>query len=110
MAADPKGYEKNFSEKSFWAKVKETAGSVPFVVDALAMYYCMMDDDTPLHVKASILAALGYFISPIDVIPDILIPLGYTDDAAVVASTLALVKSYVKSIHYKQARAFLNDE
>ena len=109
MAARSQGYEKKYSEKSFWAKVKSTAGSVPFVNDVVALYYCMMDSSTPMPVKASIVACLGYFISPVDAIPDIIAMLGFTDDAGVVTATLALVGTHVTADHYRQSRAFLND-
>ncbi len=41
-----------------------------------------------MPVRATLFGALAYFILPIDVIPDILLGLGYTDDAAVTADRL----------------------
>ena len=38
---------------------------------ALILYYCLQDDDTPAWAKTTIIGALGYFISPIDAIPDL---------------------------------------
>jgi uncharacterized membrane protein YkvA (DUF1232 family) len=100
-------YARHFSERSWWGKVKATLGAVPFLLDALALYYCMADPDTPLPVKASIAAALGYFILPVDAIPDLIPVVGYTDDAGVITGTLGLVNSYVTAEHRRQAKEFL---
>ena len=43
------------------------------------------------HVKATLVGALAYFVLPFDVIPDVLPVLGFTDDAAVLATALKLV-------------------
>lgn len=50
---------------------------------ALKMYYAATDADTPTWAKTTIYGALGYFISPIDVIPGITPLVGYTDDVGV---------------------------
>lgn len=96
-------YQKKFSEKGFWAKIAQVGKKVPFARDALAMYFCMMDPTTPLWAKGVIIGALGYFIFPLDAIPDILIPLGFTDDAAIVAAALALIRMLVKEEHWTRA-------
>ncbi len=92
---------------SFWDKLRETLGRVPFVEDALAAYYCATDRGTPLYVKAVLMGALAYFIVPSDVIPDIIAGLGYTDDAAVLAAVIAAVRSNLRPEHFASARAFL---
>jgi uncharacterized membrane protein YkvA (DUF1232 family) len=92
------------SEKTFWKKVKHTIGRVPFLPDVVALYFCMIDPDTPLWAKAQIGGALAYFISPLDAIPDALPALGYTDDAAVVLATLKIVASHVTREHKKKAQ------
>ncbi|GDX83929.1 hypothetical protein LBMAG42_57400 [Deltaproteobacteria bacterium] len=92
---------------SFWAKVGSLAGEVPFLVDVIAMYYAMIDDDTPWGAKCAIAGAIAYFILPLDAIPDFLFPMGYTDDAGVVAAALAVVRGFVTDAHYRQAREFL---
>ena len=61
------------------------------VVNVLKLYYAMaLGKATPAQV-AAIIGALGYFISPVDAVPDLL-PGGYVDDAGVIGlavSTLA---------------------
>jgi uncharacterized membrane protein YkvA (DUF1232 family) len=61
----------------FWGKLKRVAGHVPFVEDLVAAYYCAMDPATPIRVRGMLLAALAYFIMPIDLIPDIVAGLGF---------------------------------
>ena len=50
----------------------------------MAAFYCATDSATPLPIRATLMGALAYFILPIDAIPDILLVLGYTDDAAII--------------------------
>lgn len=91
----------------FFAKVKRIAGKVPFIPDAVSMYYCMLDPKTPFWVKASIAGALAYFISPIDAIPDVIPVVGYADDAAVVYMTLAIIHGHVTEAHVSEAKRWL---
>jgi len=88
-------------------KLRRTLGRVPFVESAVAAWYCARDPKTPKRVKAAIIGALVYFISPIDLIPDILAVLGYTDDAAVFWAVWRSVREHVTPAHRDQARAYL---
>lgn len=99
-----------FIKSNFWKKVKDTGKKIPFVKDVIAMYYCLLDEKTSLTAKASIAFALLYFISPVDAIPDIILALGYTDDAGVIASTLLLIKSQLKTEHYEKANQALSED
>ncbi|PKA24817.1 hypothetical protein CH381_18850 [Leptospira sp. mixed culture ATI2-C-A1] len=97
-----------FIKTNFWKKIKETGQKIPFLKDVIAMYYCLLDENTSLSVKASIALALVYFISPVDAIPDIILGLGFTDDAGVIATTLLLIKSQLKPEHYAKANESLS--
>jgi uncharacterized membrane protein YkvA (DUF1232 family) len=90
--------------KGFWPKVRRLAGHVPFVETAVSMYYCAMDSDTPAWVKATIFAALAYFIFPIDAIPDFIVGAGYLDDAGAIATAFGAVRFYVTDVHKRKAR------
>src|SRR5574344_920364 len=79
-------YEDDFSEGEFIKLIRKVAGIVPFSKDALSMYYCFRDEETPLWVKTSIVGALGYFICPIDAIPDAIPIVGWLDDAGVISA------------------------
>src|SRR4051794_33059460 len=69
--------------RGFWPKMRKVAASVPFASEALAVWYCAKDDETPVAAKGMMFAALAYFVMPFDAIPDVIAGLGYTDDAAV---------------------------
>jgi uncharacterized membrane protein YkvA (DUF1232 family) len=92
----------------FWKKMKAVAARIPFAEDALAAYYCALDQQTPLSVRAALWGALAYFIMPFDVIPDYLPLIGYTDDAAVLAAALRMVASHMLPEHREAARRALN--
>jgi uncharacterized membrane protein YkvA (DUF1232 family) len=89
-------------------QVKALVGQVPFTVDAVAMYFCMIDQHTPWHVKGTIAGALTYFVAPQDAIPDFLGAIGFTDDASVIAMTLSTIGAAVTADHKQQAAAFFN--
>jgi uncharacterized membrane protein YkvA (DUF1232 family) len=94
--------------QNFLSQIKRFVGYVPFVRDAVAMYFCAMDSNTPIHVKGTILAALGYFLSPADAIPDVITGLGFTDDAAVISGTLATISVYITKEHWQKADTFFD--
>lgn len=58
--------------------------------ETAALYYAYRDPRTPLRAKAAIAAAIGYALSPIDLIPDFIPVLGYLDDLVLVPTLLAL--------------------
>ena len=94
-------------DDGFWRKVRRTAGKVPFLEDAVASYFCALDPRSPVKVRASIMAALAYFVVPIDLVPDFIAGLGYSDDAAVLYAVLKLVHHHIKREHKTRAAALL---
>ena len=93
--------------RRFWRKLKRVAVKLPFAEDLLAAYYCAFDRQTPRHVQAALLGAIAYFILPFDFIPDMLPVLGFTDDAAVLATALRMVATHITPDHRAAARATL---
>ena len=93
--------------KSFWIKIKRVVAKLPFAEDLLAAYYCAFDRQTPRHVQATLLGALAYFILPFDFIPDMLPILGFTDDAAILATAMRIVASHITPEHRAAAKAAL---
>ena len=91
--------------RRFWPKLRRVVRHIPFAEDAVALYFCALDRDTPAATKGMLLAALAYFILPMDVIPDFIPVLGFTDDAAVIAAALALARRSIKPEHREAARA-----
>ncbi|MDE1935855.1 YkvA family protein [Bradyrhizobium sp.] len=102
LAKDPEGVRRRF-----WAKFKRVAAGLPFAEDLLSAYYCAFDRNTPRHVQAALLGAIAYFILPFDFIPDMLPVLGFTDDAAVLATAIRLVAAHITIEHREAARAAL---
>jgi len=90
--------------RDFWRKLGGLAAQIPFAEDLLTAYYCAFDRRTPTHVRVALIGALVYFISPFDLIPDMLPIVGLTDDAAVVAGAIKLVWDQIKPEHRDAAR------
>lgn len=88
----------------FWRKIASGAARIPFAEDATAAYYCALDARTPTRVRALLFGALAYFLLPTDAVPDILPALGFTDDAAVLATALNLLASHITPAHRTAAR------
>lgn len=91
--------------RQFWGKLKRLAVKLPFAEDLLAAYYCAFDRQTPRHVQAALLGAIAYFILPFDAVPDMLPLLGFTDDAAILATALRMVATHITPEHRAAARA-----
>ena len=94
----------NTLRRSFWRKLRRVAAHIPFAEDLLAAYYCAFDRETPLPVKATLIGALAYFVLPVDAIPDVLPVIGFTDDAAVLATAIKLVASHIRPVHREAAK------
>jgi uncharacterized membrane protein YkvA (DUF1232 family) len=94
-------------QRGFWRKIGGLAASLPFADDLLAAHYCAFDRQTPPQVKAVLLVAIAYFVMPIDLIPDYIPVIGYTDDAAVLAAAIQLVTSHITPDHREAARRTL---
>ena len=87
-----------YSDNRFWKKVERVAKKVGATVllPVFTLYYMLQDDKVSLQHKAYIVGALGYFILPIDLIPDGILPvIGFTDDIAVMTLVLKLVKDSI---------------
>jgi len=91
-------------KRDLWRKLKRVAARVPFAEELLAAYYCAFDKDTPLSAKATLVAAIAYFVLPVDAIPDVLPVIGFTDDAAVLATAIKLVAGNIHPVHREAAR------
>jgi uncharacterized membrane protein YkvA (DUF1232 family) len=96
--------------QGFWKKARATLGKVPFTEDAVAAFYCATDPATPLPIRATLFGALAYFVLPIDAIPDFLLGLGFTDDAAVLVAAFTAARMHVSETHRARARAWLLKE
>jgi uncharacterized membrane protein YkvA (DUF1232 family) len=93
--------------RGFWPKLRRHAAQLPFAEDLVAAYYCAFDRRTPRRVQVILLGALAYFVLPFDFIPDMLAIIGFTDDAAVLATAVRVVAPHITPEHRNAARRLL---
>lgn len=90
-------YGRHFSDSSFWQKVTKYArvAGREVVEKSLRLFYTLHSPKTPAWAKAVIITALGYFIFPLDAVPDYLPVAGYADDLGALLAALATVAAYI---------------
>lgn len=105
------GYAKDYSDQSFWDKVKKHAldAGKGLIELALQLYYALQAPETPTWAKSVIIAALGYFISPLDAIPDVIPVVGYADDLGALVMAVASVATYITEDMKTKAKAKCED-
>lgn len=72
-------------------------------INAFAIYYALIDKSIPTINKGVALGALAYFISPIDMIPDMLVGVGWIDDMAVLTGAAAALGTSIREDHRVRA-------
>ena len=92
-------YANKFSASDFTEKISQIAkrAGAKLVYAALILYYTLQSDKISKKDKMIIIGALGYMISPLDVIPDAIPIAGLTDDLAVLLYVLKKVWTEVDS-------------
>lgn len=110
-------YKDKFTQSAFVEKISHVAkrAGAKMVYAALILYYTLESDKVALKDKAMIIGALGYLISPLDVIPDAIPIAGLSDDLAVLIFVLHKVWGDVsedakQKAHDKLAQWFDEDE
>ena len=103
-------YSGTFSANDFVEKISRIAkrAGAKLVYAALLLYYTLQSDKVSTADKAIIIGALGYLISPLDVIPDAIPIAGLTDDLAVVIYVLKKVWDSVDETIQQKAKAKLS--
>ena len=99
-------YADKFSKSEFAEKIARIAkrAGAKLVYAALILYYTLQSDKVSKTDKAFIIGALGYMISPIDVIPDAIPIAGLTDDLAVLLYVLKKVWTGIDPEIVEQAK------
>lgn len=102
-------YSNKFTNGEFLEKISKIAkrAGAKLVYVALILYYTLQSDKVPIKDKAIIIGALGYLISPLDVIPDAIPIVGLGDDLAVLLYVLNKIGNISDDIKDK-AKSKLN--
>lgn len=103
-------YKNRFSPGGFVEKISRIAkrAGVKLVYAALILYYTLESDQVSLKDKATIIGALGYLISPLDVVPDAIPIAGLSDDLAVLIYVLNRIWGDVSEDVKAKAKAKLS--
>ncbi len=91
------GYEQHYSDDNLWTKLRSfalTAGK-DVVEMALILYFVLQKPGIPSWAKATVISALGYFIFPLDLIPDFTPVVGYADDLGFLAAAIGAVAMHI---------------
>jgi uncharacterized membrane protein YkvA (DUF1232 family) len=104
-------YSNKFSQSDFVEKISRVAkrAGSKLVYAAFILYYTLQSDKISIKDKAIIVGALGYLISPLDVVPDAIPIVGLGDDLAVLVYVLKKVWTDVDPAIQERAKAKLND-
>ena len=82
-----------YVEENLWYKLEKVGKKISFAKDIMALFSYLQDSFVSWHRKAIVIAALIYFISPIDTIPDVAPLFGYLDDLGVITALLKFLGS-----------------
>lgn len=104
-------FEKHYSEESLVDKIAAVAkkAGIKVIYAALLLYYVVKNPMTSKGDRAKILGALGYFILPIDIIPDAIPVAGFTDDLAALTWAIYCVAKNITPEIKAQAKAKLKE-
>ncbi len=100
-----------YSEEKFFSKIRKAClkAGRDVIEKALWLFYVLQKPEVPFHAKQIVVSALAYFICPIDLIPDALLPLGYTDDLTVLSGALLTVAMHIDQSVKMQTQQKLAD-
>ena len=103
-------YSNKFSKGEFLEKISRVAkrAGSKLVYSALILYYTLQSDQVSVKDKAIIIGALGYLISPLDVVPDAIPIVGLGDDLSVLVYVLQKVWGDVSDDVKKKAKEKLS--
>jgi|AGTN01.2.fsa_nt_gi Uncharacterized conserved protein len=100
-------YARHYSDDSFWHKIEKYGrfAGAKAAYHAILLWYVATKPSTPLPVKMLIFGGLGYFILPIDAVPDFLVGIGYGDDIAIILGIISAYSMHMDDESKAKARA-----
>ena len=103
---DVSKFADNYSERGLFDKVTGSVkkAGLKLIYKALQLFYVAQNPTVPTKIRAAIIAPLGYFISPIDFIPDFTPIAGFTDDAAIIALAMVVAQAFINEEVRRKAR------
>lgn len=104
--ADVDKFAKNYSDAGLFDKITGSVkkAGLALIYKALQLFYVAKNPNVPMKIRAAIIAPLGYFISPIDFVPDITPFVGFTDDAGIIAAAMVIAHAYIDDEVRRKAR------
>lgn len=104
-------YQEHYSESGLFNKIGNVCkkAGMKAIYYVLLLYYVLIDENTPLKHKGMIIGALGYFILPVDLIPDLLPGIGFADDIAALTACLKAIHDNITPSVKKKAMQKLTD-
>lgn len=100
LSTNSEKYSEHYSEDRFLKKVSRLTKkkSLDGVIKAFILYYTISAPTTPKWVVINIIPCLGYFILPIDLVPDFLVGVGFIDDIAAFGITLKMMSGPIRDM------------
>jgi uncharacterized membrane protein YkvA (DUF1232 family) len=104
-------YEKHFSTSVLFEKLKKVArkAGLKTIYAVLLLFYTLIDGKVSIKDKSIILGALGYFIFPLDLLPDMMLPVGYVDDLTMLFYAIGKIRSCITPEIKEQAKNKLRE-
>ena len=104
-------YTDSYSDEGLLEKIGKYAKQIglKLLYEVLLLWYVLEKEDLPTDVKLKIYAALGYFISPFDLVPDLLPVVGYSDDAIAIGIAIGIAHMYIDEEVRRKAKAKIDD-
>lgn len=114
---DLQKYKDRFTQKGFVEKISKIAkrAGAKLIYAALLLYYTLDSNKVSIKDKAIIIGALGYLISPLDIVPDAIPIAGLSDDLGVLIYVLYKIWDDIsddikQKAHDKLSKWFDEDE
>ena len=106
----PEAYQDNYNESSFFDKIFKYAkkAGLKLIYLALLLYYTLSSESLPFKDKALIYGALGYFILPIDLIPDPIPIISLTEDFTFLKYAYSKIKDNITDESREKAKIKLH--